>query len=99
MRNNLLMVGLVAVAAFVVLSRNEQVVATDDLDRTRLPIAQPAPTPVTEALPENVPLPTPWEVKAPEGAPNVVIATRRHRIRRTLALRRADQYAHPAEAC
>ena len=73
MRNNLIILGLVAVAAFVVLSRNEQVVATDDLDRTRLPIAQPAPTPVTEVLPENVPLPTPWEVKAPEGAPNVVI--------------------------
>ena len=73
MRNNLLIVGLVAVAAFVVLSQNEQVVATDDLDRTRLPIAQPAPAPVTEVLPENVPLPTPWEVKAPEGAPNVVI--------------------------
>jgi arylsulfatase len=73
MRNNLLILGLVAVAAFVVISRNEQVVATDDLDRTRLPIAQPAPAPVTEALPENVPLPTPWEVKPPKGAPNVVI--------------------------
>ena len=73
MRNNLLILCLVTVAAFVVLSRNEQVIATDGLDRTRLPIAQPAPTPVTEVLPENVPLPTPWEVKAPEGAPNVVI--------------------------
>ena len=61
------------VVAFVVLSRNEQVVATDDFDQTRLPIAQPAPAPVTEALPENVALPTTWEVKAPEGAPNVVI--------------------------
>ena len=73
MRNNLLMLSLVVVVAFAVLSRNELVVATDDFDRTRLPIAQPAPAPVTEALPENVPLPTPWEVKAPEGAPNVVI--------------------------
>ncbi|MGB2360757.1 MAG: sulfatase-like hydrolase/transferase, partial [Luminiphilus sp.] len=73
MRNNLLILGAVVVVAFVLLSRNEQVVATDDFDRTRLPIAQPAPAPVTEALPENVPLPTPWEVKPPEGAPNVVI--------------------------
>ena len=73
MRNNLLMLSLVVVVAFAVLSRHELVVATDDFDRTRLPIAQPAPAPVTEALPENVPLPTPWEVKAPEGAPNVVI--------------------------
>ena len=73
MRNSLLIIGVVAVAAFIVLSRNEQVVATDMMDRTKLPIAQPAPVPVTEALPENVPLPTPWELTAPEGAPNVVI--------------------------
>ncbi len=73
MRNNLLILGLVVIAGLLVLSRNEHVVATDGLDRTRLPIAQPAPTPVTEVLPENVPLPTPWEVTAPEGAPNVII--------------------------
>ena len=73
MRNNLLILGLVVIAGLVVLSRNEHVVATDGLDRTRLPIAQPAPTPVTEVLPENVPLPTPWEVTPPEGAPNVII--------------------------
>ena len=47
MRNNLLILGAVVVVAFMVLSRNEQVVATDDFDRTRLPIAQPAPVPVT----------------------------------------------------
>ena len=73
MRNNLLILGLVLIAGLLVLSRNDHVVATDGLDRTRLPIAQPAPTPVTEVLPENVPLPTPWEVTAPEGAPNVII--------------------------
>ncbi len=73
MRNNLLILSLVVIAGLVALSRNEHVVATDGLDRTRLPIAQPAPTPVTEVLPENVPLPTPWEVTAPEGAPNVII--------------------------
>ena len=44
-----------------------------DIDRTRLPIPQPTPEPVTSVLPADVPLPTPWEVKAPEGAPNVVI--------------------------
>ncbi len=73
MRNNLLILSLVVISGLVALSRNEHVVATDGLDRTRLPIAQPAPTPVTEVLPENVPLPTPWEVTAPEGAPNVII--------------------------
>ena len=44
-----------------------------DIDRTRLPIPQPKPEKVTSVLPADVPLPTPWEVKAPEGAPNVVI--------------------------
>ena len=44
-----------------------------DIDRTRLPIPQPTPEKVTAALPADVPLPTPWEVKAPDGAPNVVI--------------------------
>jgi arylsulfatase A-like enzyme len=44
-----------------------------DIDRTRLPIPQPTPEPVTSVLPADVPLPTPWEVKAPKGAPNVVI--------------------------
>jgi len=44
-----------------------------DIDRTRLPIPQPTPQKVTSVLPADVPLPTPWEVKAPEGAPNVVI--------------------------
>ena len=44
-----------------------------DIDRTRLPIPQPVPEPVTATLPQDVPLPAPWEVKAPAGAPNVVI--------------------------
>lgn len=44
-----------------------------DIDRTRLPIPQPTPEKVTKVLPADVPLPTPWEVKAPDGAPNVVI--------------------------
>ena len=44
-----------------------------DIDRTRLPIPQPTPEKVTAVLPADVPLPTPWEVKAPDGAPNVVI--------------------------
>ncbi|AQA20279.1 arylsulfatase [Halioglobus japonicus] len=47
--------------------------AGTEIDRTRLPIPQPAPAPVTALLPEDVELPTPWEVRAPEGAPNVVI--------------------------
>ena len=44
-----------------------------DIDRTRLPIPQPTPEKVNAALPADVPLPTPWEVRAPDGAPNVVI--------------------------
>ena len=44
-----------------------------DIDRTRLPIPQPTPEKVTAVLPADVPLPTPWEVRAPDGAPNVVI--------------------------
>ena len=43
------------------------------INRTRLPIAEPRPEKVTKVLPSEVPLPAQWEVKAPAGAPNVVI--------------------------
>ena len=42
-------------------------------DRSKLPIAEPKPEKVTKTLPADVPMPEQWEVKAPQGAPNVVI--------------------------
>ena len=43
------------------------------LDRTVLPIQVPAPPRVTEVDVRNAKAPAPFEVKAPDGAPNVVI--------------------------
>ncbi|MCU0417458.1 MAG: arylsulfatase [Cytophagaceae bacterium] len=43
------------------------------LDRTILPIAPPPVVSITEEDARNAQRPAPWEVKAPEGAPNVVI--------------------------
>ena len=56
---------------FVFLSLS--VSAEEELDRTRLPIADPKPAKVYERLPAEVPLPEPHVVSAPEGAPNVVV--------------------------
>jgi arylsulfatase len=47
--------------------------AGDALDRTALPIAEPAPPTYTELDARNATPPPRFEVKAPEGAPNVVI--------------------------
>ncbi len=44
-----------------------------DMDRTVLPIQEPARAAITEVDARNVPLPPRFEVKAPKGAPNVVI--------------------------
>ena len=41
--------------------------------RNRLPVAQPVPKKVTKVLPSQVPMPKPFSVDAPKGAPNVVI--------------------------
>jgi arylsulfatase len=43
------------------------------LDRTVLPIAEPTYPPITELDARNAKAPPRFEVKAPEGAPNVVI--------------------------
>ena len=72
MKTNLLILGTVLAAALVIITRNTEVSATA-IDRTRLPIAQPVPAKVTQVLPADAVMPEPWEVKAPEGAPNVVI--------------------------
>ncbi len=47
--------------------------ATDGLDRTVLPIQEPKVTPITELDARNAKAPPRFEVKAPQGAPNVVI--------------------------
>ncbi len=47
--------------------------STDTLDRTVLPIPEPKPTPVTELDARNAKAPPRFEVKAPKGAPNVLI--------------------------
>jgi len=72
MRTALLVFGSLLVAAIVIVTSNHQVSATP-IDRTRLPIAQPITATVTQPLPANAVMPEPWEVRAPEGAPNVVI--------------------------
>jgi arylsulfatase A-like enzyme len=45
----------------------------DGLDRTVLPIREPARPVITELDVRNATAPPRWEVKAPQGAPNVVI--------------------------
>jgi arylsulfatase len=48
-------------------------VSTDGPDRTVLPIREPVVTPITELDARNAKAPSRFEVKAPQGAPNVVI--------------------------
>ena len=47
--------------------------AADKLDRTILPIPEPKRVPITELDVRNAKAPPRFEVKAPKGAPNVVI--------------------------
>jgi arylsulfatase len=47
--------------------------ATGTLDRTVLPIPDPEYAPITELDARNAEAPPPFSIKAPEGAPNVVI--------------------------
>ena len=44
-----------------------------DLDRTSLPIAEPTYPPITELDARNAKAPPIFEVKAPAGAPNVIV--------------------------
>ena len=46
---------------------------TDGLDRNHLPIARPIATPITEMDARDATQPPTFAIKAPEGAPNVVI--------------------------
>ena len=54
-------------------TQNAKQPATDKLDRTVLPIPEPQPPTITELDARNVKAPARFEVKAPKGAPNVVI--------------------------
>ena len=44
-----------------------------DMDRTSLPIREPKTPAITELDARNVKTPPRWEVKAPKGAPNVIV--------------------------
>jgi arylsulfatase A-like enzyme len=57
----------------ITLASGSVVCAQDTLDRTRLPIADPPVTTITELDARNAKAPPRFEVKAPAGAPNVVI--------------------------
>ena len=54
-------------------AQNAKQAVTDKLDRTVLPIPEPQPPTITELDARNVKAPARFEVKAPKGAPNVVI--------------------------
>ena len=78
-RHNLIAAGLVLILSGVVAgsapSPQQAAPATsaDGLDRTVLPIAEPKPPTYTELDARNAKPPARFEVKAPRGAPNVVI--------------------------
>jgi hypothetical protein len=57
---------------------------SDKLDRTILPIVEPKRQTYKELDARNAKAPERWEVKAPEGAPNVVVV--RHYARRRALL-------------
>ena len=46
---------------------------TDSLDRTVLPVPEPQYPPITELDAKNAQAPPRFQVKAPKGAPNVVV--------------------------
>lgn len=52
---------------------NQAKTLNGDYDRTTLPMTPPDYPPITELNARNVTPPDPWGVKAPQGAPNVVI--------------------------
>ena len=76
-KHSALSIGLVLAASLVAVScaKKEANTATADgaLDRTVLPIPEPAPATITELDARNATAPPRFEVKAPDGAPNVVI--------------------------
>ena len=80
----LVALGLLAVVIAIISSCNQQsgggntasnttTAKSDGLDRTVLPIPEPKRPTYKELDARNVKPPERWEVKAPEGAPNVVV--------------------------
>jgi arylsulfatase len=64
---------MLVVAASCAKKESDTVAADGGLDRTVLPIHEPAPATIKELDARNAKAPPRFEVKAPEGAPNVVI--------------------------
>lgn len=62
-----------ALASLVLASLATAASAADPLDRSVLPIAEPTPATYSELDARNVKPPPRFEIKAPEGAPNVLI--------------------------
>jgi len=72
-RHEMLRIAVQALAAPLVLSWAGAFAVAEDLDRTTLPIPEPTRAPVAELDARNAQAPPRVEVKAPQGAPNVVI--------------------------
>ncbi len=73
---NLLAAALVSALAFTTTGTGAAepvVIAQPTLDRTALPIAEPKPESITTLDARDAKAPPRFEVKAPQGAPNVVI--------------------------
>jgi arylsulfatase len=75
LRASLALAAAIVVANFhsVSIARGQETNAPASLDRTSLPIAEPPVVPITEIDARKAKAPPRFEVKAPAGAPNVVI--------------------------
>ena len=70
---NIGIIGLAALLAMTISCDWGAVAQDDTLDRSSLPIQPPLADPITELDARNVTAPPPFNINAPEGAPNVVI--------------------------
>jgi len=68
-----LIIGLLVISCTQKKADQQVAVAGDGLDRTELPIKEPIRPTYKELDARNVTPPPRWEVKAPKGAPNVVL--------------------------
>ena len=76
-----------------------QVASADGIDRTVLPIHEPKRQTYTELDVRDANAPARWEVKAPEGAPNVVVVLIDDMgFGVSGCLRRSRAHAHPRQA-
>ena len=69
----MIMTRLIAVIMVVLSAIATTALAADKLDRTVLPIPEPKRLPITEVDARKATPPPRFEVKAPAGAPNVLI--------------------------